>query len=157
MWPLSGILFSNQHLFSVSINRTSLISSFSIYVHMTTVSSIPIHMISIKYMFLYLFMLLGLSLFSISFHMPNIISFSHIYSYGSHQVKKVSSNMRKMRRFNYIPRMPKVCSRHLLCIDSVQWFCYHIVKALIRLRGCVGRSGLSLFTYARRQNFYICS
>ena len=58
--------------------------------------------------------------------------------------------------FRFIPRMRKTLSGHLLSIDtfySGQWYCKRTANALIRLRGCAGWSGLSLFAYAQRHVF----
>ena len=66
------------------------------------------------------------------------------------------SNMHKMPRFWFIRRMCKVSSKYLLSIDtfcSVQWYCYRMAKALIRLHGCADWFGPSLSASAWRHVF----
>ena len=59
-------------------------------------------------------------------------------------------------RIHISRHMRKISSGQFLPIEifySIPWFCLRTENALIRLRGCAGWSGPSLFAYARRLIF----
>ena len=75
-----------------------------------------------------------------------IVWWDRLTTFGLRQATKCARACAKCMR-----RVPTRSFLYIQAIYSSQWFCWRIVKALIRLRGCAGWSGPSLSAYAQRQ------
>ena len=78
-------------------------------------------------------------------------NFSAHLLYDKHQAKKAHSNMNKIRIFISCCAHAQNIIHSYIC--SIKLFCWWTVRALSRLRGCEGLSGLWLSAYALKTRF----